>query len=146
MRITSGVLKGRKLELNVRDGLRPSLAQNRQAVFNILGNNLSKEKVLDLFCGSGIFGFEAFSRGAQSVVFIDKNRYLMQSIRENIERWGLSCDPFIFYAHRLPDALSILTGVFDLIYMEVKSFFSCKKQWSFFRKPFLIFFHYSYRL
>lgn len=81
-RITGGKYKNRKLETKLPKGVRqifrPTQARIRESIFNRLLHseklNLSDGKwnVMDLYCGCGTFGFEAISRGAERVVFIDK--------------------------------------------------------------------------
>jgi len=43
-------------------------------LFSALGSAVEGSSVLDLFAGTGAFGFEALSRGATSVVFVDDDR------------------------------------------------------------------------
>jgi 16S rRNA (guanine966-N2)-methyltransferase len=95
MRIIAGKHKGRRIELGkVADGVvRPTSDFARQAIFNILihgahGNNghtFIDKNVLDVFCGTGAFGLEALSRGAQSVTFIDSSREALSVARGNTE-------------------------------------------------------------
>ena len=72
-RIIAGTLKGRKLLLPKNDSVRPSKNRVRQAVFNLLGARLDWQgvSVTDLFCGSGAWGLEALSRGADKVILVD---------------------------------------------------------------------------
>lgn len=73
VRITGGTLRGRKLPVAPHD-VRPTSERARQAFFNIVGPRLPGARFLDLFTGSGIFAFEAFSRGAKECVAIDLSR------------------------------------------------------------------------
>ena len=62
----------------------------RSAIFSILGNDiLEGARVLDAFAGSGALGFEALSRGAGHVTFIEKDRVAARVIRENAQTLGL---------------------------------------------------------
>jgi len=72
MRITAGKLRGRKLPVPEFPEVRPTPAKVRQALFNIIGP-LDGMAVLDLFSGSGLMALESLSRGAASVVSIEKN-------------------------------------------------------------------------
>ena len=86
MRIISGIAKGRKLftpPLSEKS-IRPTSDRAREALFNILGKRVAQSTVLDLFAGTGALGLEAFSRGAQFVVFIDNNHLALQLIKKNI--------------------------------------------------------------
>jgi 16S rRNA (guanine966-N2)-methyltransferase len=85
MRVISGTYKGRTLK-SVRDlRLRPAADRVRESIFNILQNRLSLRgaRVLDLFAGSGSLGFEALSRGAARVVFVDDWQGATKVIEEN---------------------------------------------------------------
>lgn len=83
VRIIGGFWKGRKLGFPRRAGLRPTLAQVRETLFNWLVSSISGADCLDLFAGSGALGFEALSRGAGSLTLVDADRRVAQSLREN---------------------------------------------------------------
>lgn len=81
MRIIAGKFKGKKLftpsDLNVR----PTGERAREALFSMLFSrlgNFSDCRVLDVFAGTGAFGFEALSRGAKQVTFVDINTTLVK--------------------------------------------------------------------
>ena len=46
---------------------------------------MSGSSVLDLFAGTGAFGFEALSRGAEAVVFVDSDRLATKLLSETAE-------------------------------------------------------------
>ncbi|MFC1658679.1 16S rRNA (guanine(966)-N(2))-methyltransferase RsmD [Candidatus Omnitrophota bacterium] len=89
MRIISGQLKGRKIELPA--GIRPTQDKVRKALFDILGD-ISGLSLLELYAGSGAVGLEALSQGAGRVVFVDKDRECIKVIRENIAKMGISAE------------------------------------------------------
>ena len=72
MQIQAGIYKGRRVKTVRNAPYRPTTSLVRKSLFDILGN-LSGYHVLDLFAGSGIIGFEAASRGAESVTFVDSS-------------------------------------------------------------------------
>ena len=84
MRITGGQLKGRLLISPRGLGIRPTSDQVREAIFNIIGQDLQGVKVLDLFAGTGILGLETLSRGASKVVFVDLSLESTKLIRKNL--------------------------------------------------------------
>ncbi len=84
MRITGGQSKGRVLTSPTGMSIRPTTDRVREAVFNIIGQDLSGLKVLDLFAGTGVLGLEALSRGARHVVFIDKSQQAIKLIKKNL--------------------------------------------------------------
>lgn len=74
IRIIGGFLKGRKLEVIDLEGLRPTTDRARETLFNWIGPKVQGAVVLDLFAGSGALGFEAYSRGAKSISFVEKDQ------------------------------------------------------------------------
>lgn len=83
-RISSGDLRNRKLKLpKNHDSLRFVRDMVRQAVFMIIGSKVEGAKVLDLFSGSGVLGFEALSRGAEFVDFVDENFSSIETTKIN---------------------------------------------------------------
>ena len=91
MRVISGEFGGRKLI--APDGLstRPTTDKVRQAVFNSLNSMgvLEDATVVDLYAGSGALGIEALSRGAESCVFVERDRAALAALRENLKVLGL---------------------------------------------------------
>jgi 16S rRNA (guanine966-N2)-methyltransferase len=73
LRITAGSLKGRRIPVP-RNEVRPTSERARQAFFDIVGTSVHGARFLDLFAGSGIFSFEAISRGAKESVAVDSSR------------------------------------------------------------------------
>jgi 16S rRNA (guanine(966)-N(2))-methyltransferase RsmD len=80
MRISTGKLKG--LIIKPIKGIRPTQDKVKSAVFNILGSDMSGVKFLELYAGSGLVGFEALSRGAEEVIFIEKDPVCAKAIEE----------------------------------------------------------------
>jgi len=86
LRITSGYLKGRFINVPKSDLIRPTTERVRQTIFNILNNKILFEgiKVLDLYAGSGALGFESLSRGANEIHFVEKNPVIYKNLEENV--------------------------------------------------------------
>jgi 16S rRNA (guanine966-N2)-methyltransferase len=61
----------------------------REALFSMLGD-IQGSAVLDLFAGTGALGIEALSRGAERVVFVERDRAAVQALRANLEALGLA--------------------------------------------------------
>ena len=74
MRISGGYLKGRRINSPDKGpGIRPTTEKVKLAIFSVIGQEFVKGKrVLDLFSCTGALGLEAISRGALSVVFVEK--------------------------------------------------------------------------
>ena len=84
VRISGGIKK--RIQLKKRKAsfsLRPITEKIKNAIFSIIVDEIKDAVVLDLFAGTGIFGFEALSRGAQHVTFVDKEPRNIKLIEEN---------------------------------------------------------------
>lgn len=88
MRIITGLYKGRTLQTVPDLSVRPATERVRQTLFNILANRIDFDgvRVLDLFAGSGSLGFEALSRGAQRVVFVERDALALTFLEENAKK------------------------------------------------------------
>ena len=90
MRIISGYLKGKKIDLPSNKFTRPLKDLTKESIFNILQHSnlinfsLEKSKILDLFSGVGSFGLECLSRGAENVVFCENYPEAVKILRKNI--------------------------------------------------------------
>lgn len=85
IKITSGIYRGRTLLSPRDDHTHPMGSRERLALMNILGPSLENATVLDAFAGTGLLGLEALSRGAKSVVFVEKKHCAAESIRRNLK-------------------------------------------------------------
>lgn len=92
MRIVAGAYRGRPLCPPASDATRPTIDRVREALFSSLYSLLGGfdgAVVLDAFAGSGALGLEALSRGAQQVVFCERDHAAQDVIRTNIESLGV---------------------------------------------------------
>lgn len=121
LRVIGGGLRGKKLHSVPGEGLtRPTANRVREAVFNILGQEVNETRVLELFAGTGILGLEALSRGAQSVVFVDNHPLPLSVIRKNIAACGYAAAAQVFRvdlagAFHWPVSAG---GEFQLVFMD----------------------------
>ena len=90
VRIIGGEWRGRKLHFPPSAGLRPTPDRVRETVFNWLQFELAGRRCLDLFAGSGALGFEALSRGAGEVVFVERDPVSARAINDMLAQ--LRCD------------------------------------------------------
>lgn len=88
-RIIAGTLGGRRLVLPRDARVRPTADRVREAWMSILAPDLSEARVLDLFAGSGALGFEALSRGAREVTFVELTPAGVAAIRANARTLGV---------------------------------------------------------
>ena len=88
MRIIGGQWRGRRLFAPEGMETRPTSDKVREALFNIIRNDVFDARVWDVFSGSGALALEALSRGAEFAVLTDASRKAASSIRRNIELCG----------------------------------------------------------
>lgn len=86
MRITAGTKRGATLLALASMETRPTLDHVKEAVFSMIGRNLTDARVLDLYAGSGAIGLECLSRGAAEAVFVDDSLEAIKIIEKNIEK------------------------------------------------------------
>jgi 16S rRNA (guanine966-N2)-methyltransferase len=91
MRIISGAFRGRSIIAPKGSATRPTADRTREAIFNVLAHrgNFEGVRILDLFAGSGAFGFEALSRGAAFCLFVETDAAARGAIRDNVEALDL---------------------------------------------------------
>ena len=82
VRIVGGQWRSRLLDVTSVPGLRPTPDRVRETLFNWLGQDLDDQHCLDLFAGSGILGFEAASRGASSVVLVERDPRALDALHK----------------------------------------------------------------
>src|SRR5579863_5351953 len=87
-RITAGEWRGRVVGTPTGREVRPTRAMVRQSVFDILGTRVVGARFLDLYAGAGTVGFEALSRGAASVTFVERHRDALRLIAKTADTFG----------------------------------------------------------
>lgn len=85
IRIIGGDFGGRKMWTPKGYETRPTPERVREALFNILQTEITGANFLDLFAGSGSVGFEALSRGAGRVTFVENSPKALEIIRRNLK-------------------------------------------------------------
>jgi 16S rRNA (guanine966-N2)-methyltransferase len=123
MRIVSGEYKGRRSQLAVPPGVRPTADAVRETIFNILDNYIEFDdmQVLDICAGTGFLGFEAISRGAAHCTFIEKSRRTADFITKNAEIIKIAKDKFTIIVSDAVKAINKLSdsqSSFDLIFFD----------------------------
>lgn len=121
MRITGGELNGRVLGTAKGWKVRPTSSKVRQAVFNIIGNNISGFKVIDFFAGTGIMGIEALSRGCAWALFIDNSMKSLALVKKNLEICGFSDKGHVIkkdITEGLPQHEKVIKESIDLAFID----------------------------
>jgi 16S rRNA (guanine966-N2)-methyltransferase len=116
IQIIGGRYRGKKLSVPEVEGLRPTPNRVRETVFNWLMHTILDARCLDAFAGSGALGFEAFSRGASTVVFLEQDPRAAAHLQQTLSAFKT---PKLLL-HQT-DALSFLKqskDVFDLIFLD----------------------------
>ena len=90
MRIIAGTAKGRTLKMPRKDSVRPTADRVKETIFNVLGQWLDGDRVLDLYAGAGSLGLEALSRGAVHATFVERDPDVMATLAENVRTLGFS--------------------------------------------------------
>jgi 16S rRNA (guanine966-N2)-methyltransferase len=88
-RIIAGTARGIRLHMVPGDSTRPITDMVKEALFNIMGQDVVDATILDLFSGTGSVGIEALSRGAKFARLCDLNKAAVSTIRANLEKTKL---------------------------------------------------------
>ncbi|MCW5589641.1 MAG: 16S rRNA (guanine(966)-N(2))-methyltransferase RsmD [Legionellales bacterium] len=116
VRIIGGKWRGRKLNFPADKAIRPTSDRIRETVFNWLQSTIVDANCLDAFAGSGALGFEALSRGAKQVTFIDSNIQTIRYLQQVAQQLGAEHSQF-FHA-QLPNGSLHLNKPFDIIFLD----------------------------
>lgn len=89
LKIIGGEFRSRLLDSpSGADQTRPMTARTKESIFNLLRGWFDGARVLDLFAGIGTMGLEAVSRGATSVVLIERDREVYGYLARNVQELG----------------------------------------------------------
>lgn len=125
-RIIAGTRKGMRLNAVPGDSTRPVTDRVKEAVFNILGQDIVEASMFDLFGGTGSIGLEALSRGASYVRFSDANRNAYNTLVSNIKLTRFEKQAKAYFG----DIFNILRGIpdreFEYIYVAPPQY---KEMW-----------------
>jgi 16S rRNA (guanine966-N2)-methyltransferase len=116
VRIIGGAWRSRRLVFPASADLRPTPDRVRETVFNWLAPYLPGAACLDLFAGSGAFGFEALSRAAARAVLVEKRLEVVAALRHNREQLKAEHADIVH-----ADAAAFLRGpaaAFDIVFLD----------------------------
>jgi 16S rRNA (guanine(966)-N(2))-methyltransferase RsmD len=90
VRIIGGQWKRSILPVSVVPDLRPTPGRVRETLFNwlytLFDGRWEEMNCLDLFAGTGAFGFEAASRGAREVTMVESHRTAFAQLQETSDK------------------------------------------------------------
>jgi 16S rRNA (guanine966-N2)-methyltransferase len=117
MRVVAGSLKGRIFNEPSGHKTHPMSEKMRGALFNALGD-IEGLSVLDAFAGSGALSFEAVSRGAKSVVAVDKDSSAHQIIENNVLGLKLAKQVHVSRANVAGWSIHNMENKFDIVLLD----------------------------
>ncbi|RAX55258.1 16S rRNA (guanine(966)-N(2))-methyltransferase RsmD [Helicobacter sp. 16-1353] len=120
IKIIGGKYKGKVLNMDILPNTRPTKAIVRESLFNTLQNFIQDKVFLEVFAGYGSIGFEAFSRGAKKVIFIEKDILAFKILDSNINLFKQSLENLRAYNK---DSIVFLSGLLatnniDILYFD----------------------------
>lgn len=121
MRVVSGRYKGRTLKAVPGNTTRPTTDKVKESIFNMIGPYYSGGTTLDLFGGSGGLGIEALSRGMEKAIFVDRDKFAITTIHQNIESCGIDKEQVEIYRNDAERALKAIVKrelSFDLVLLD----------------------------
>jgi 16S rRNA (guanine966-N2)-methyltransferase len=121
MKVTGGKRKGRLLVPIKGLNIRPTSSKVRESIFNIIGQDVSGLRILDLFAGTGCLGIEALSRGASWALFIDNMYRSIELIKKNLVICGFEKSGFVLKKDLLmglPLGHPLLKEGIDLMFID----------------------------
>jgi 16S rRNA (guanine966-N2)-methyltransferase len=114
--IIGGHYRGKKIQFPESTSLRPTPNRIRETLFNWLMHDIRGARCLDTFAGSGALGFEAYSRGASEVVFLEQSPLVHTCLQKNIALFQSDA-----LSIKKTDALVYLDAIqspFDIIFLD----------------------------
>lgn len=116
VRIIAGRWRGRKITFPDLPSLRPSPDRVRETLFNWLQMHIVDARCLDCFAGSGVLGFEALSRGAKQVVFVDNDPLVLKALE--FTKGHFHAENAVVRQGVMPMDLKRFQEKYDLIFLD----------------------------
>lgn len=117
VRIIGGKWRSRKLMFPAVPGLRPTADMVRETLFNWLTPYIVDSLCLDAFAGSGALGFEALSRGAAHVTFIDSNPTIIKYLENQSAIFATETKVEIIRT-KIPNHSEFLATKFNIVFLD----------------------------
>ena len=120
MRIIAGKARGTGLVKFREKQIRPTLDRVKESLFSQIQPYLENARFLDSFAGTGAIGLEAWSRGAESVVLVEKDSRAFAIVCKNMDKCK-SKDTVTAIFSDIFEAMFVLESneeLFDIIYVD----------------------------
>jgi len=127
MRISGGIDKGRLttargffVRKSTNRKIRPTSTKVREALFDILRNNIRGARFADLYAGTGSVGLEALSRGCSETTFVENDQFLITALRNNVQKLGYERRVCIAEGdvHKFLERALEKNTTFDIIFLD----------------------------
>jgi 16S rRNA (guanine966-N2)-methyltransferase len=116
VRVIAGQWRGRRIPIAMDTAVRPTPDRVRETLFNWLRDIVPGARCLDLFAGTGVLGFEALSRGAAEVWFVERDTALVAALKAQAATFGAT--PRVLKQ----DVASLLRSIppvrFDVVFLD----------------------------
>jgi 16S rRNA (guanine966-N2)-methyltransferase len=117
LRIVAGKWRSRLLDIADVPGLRPTSERVRETLFNWLAPSIQGARCLDLFAGTGALGFEALSRGATQVVFVENSRRAIEAIENSAKKLSAK-EAVVHHGDAVEYVRNAGPAAFDIIFLD----------------------------
>lgn len=127
MRISGGIDKGRLttskgffIKKSPKQKIRPTSTKVREALFDILRNNIRGARFADLYAGTGSVGLEALSRGCSETTFVEDDQFLINALHNNVQKLGYERRVHIAEGkvHKFLERALEKSRTFDIIFLD----------------------------
>lgn len=117
VRIIGGQFRGKKITFPDLPGLRPTPNRVRETLFNWLMHHIQGKHCLDAFAGSGALGFEAWSRGASQVTFIEQSPAACRHLKKYINAFASPALSLV-ETHTIQYLSRHISAPFDIVFLD----------------------------
>jgi 16S rRNA (guanine966-N2)-methyltransferase len=116
VRIIAGEWRGRRIPIAEGTAVRPTPDRVRETVFNWLRETLPGALCLDLYAGTGALGFEALSRGAKELWFVERDPVLVAALNAQSATFGVR--PRVLRQDAVAMLRGAVTARVDVVFLD----------------------------
>ncbi|MDR3185237.1 MAG: 16S rRNA (guanine(966)-N(2))-methyltransferase RsmD [Christensenellaceae bacterium] len=118
MRVIAGKYRGFNLRSVAGETVRPTTDRIKEAIFNLIQDEIKNATVLDLFAGTGSLGIESLSRGAKETIFCDNFAESIKVVRANLDKVKEKAEVVVRDYRAALSELAMRGYVFDIIFLD----------------------------